>query len=55
MQITLIGEYEVTLQPDAEPALVLHHLIRGHDVVRLPSIEARAVAGWLSDPVRRIR
>jgi hypothetical protein len=55
MQILLIGEYEVTITPDQQPALVLHHLIRDVAVVSLNRSEAAAVAAWLLQPLRRIR
>jgi hypothetical protein len=55
MQIALIAEYEVTIAPDHQPALILHHLIRDVEVVRLTRAEAAALGAWLQRPLRRIR
>lgn len=55
MQIELIGEYEVTLSPGAEPALVIHHLVRGHDVVSLGAAATAELGELLAVTQKRIR
>lgn len=55
MQITVIGEYELTHQPAAEPALVIHHVIRGYDVVHLPAADVAELAALLGVRQKRIR
>lgn len=54
MKIQLIGEYEVTYQ-GGEPALVIHHLVRGHDVASFGQAEAGALRELLGVRQRRIR
>lgn len=53
--LTLIGEYEVSYDPDGEPALVIHHLIRGYDVLRMDAAAAAALGELLGDEQKRIR
>lgn len=55
MQIELIGEYEVTVVPGGEPALVIHHLIRGYDVVALGAANAAELGALLAVQQKRIR
>ncbi len=55
MQIKLIGEYEITRQPELEPALVIHHVIRGYDVVHLDSAQLGELATLLAVRQKRIR
>jgi hypothetical protein len=55
MQITVIGEYEITHQSAAEPALVIHHVIRGYDVVHLAAEQCAELAQLLTVRQKRIR
>lgn len=55
MQIAIIGEYEVTYAGGADPALVVHHVVRGYDVVRLGPEEADVLRELLSVDQKRIR
>jgi hypothetical protein len=55
MQITVIAEYEITRQPAAEPALVIHHVIRGYDVVHLDAAQLAELAELLTVQQKRIR
>lgn len=55
MQIALIGEFEAAYHPDATPALVLHHLIRGYDAVMLNADEVAVLRDLLSSVQKRIR
>ncbi|ACL23669.1 hypothetical protein [Chloroflexus aggregans] len=55
MPITLIGEFEVSYHPDATPALILHHLIRGYDAVVLNADEVVVLRELLSVVQKRIR
>ncbi len=55
MQIELIGDYEATLTPGAEPTLVLHHLVRGHDVVALGEAAVAELRELLAVSQKRIR
>lgn len=55
MQIDVIGELEVTYQPGQEPALLIHHLIRGRDLARLSAAEAGELRELLAIDQKRIR
>jgi hypothetical protein len=55
MQFDLIGEYEVTVTPGGAPALVVHHVIRGHDVAALGAADAAALRELLGVSQKRIR
>ncbi|WP_298820007.1 hypothetical protein [Chloroflexus sp.] len=55
MQITLIGEFEVSYHPEATPALILHHLIRGYDAVVLDADEVAVLRELLGVMQKRIR
>lgn len=55
MAIELIGEYEVSFTAGEEPALVIHHLIRGHDVAALGAAEAAELRELLAVSQKRIR
>lgn len=55
MQIELIGGYEVTYQPEAAPALVIHHLVRGYDAVTLDADAAAELGSLLRETQKRIR
>jgi hypothetical protein len=54
MQISIIGEYELTRQP-TDPALVIHHVIRGYDVVHLIADHCTELAALISTQQKRIR
>jgi hypothetical protein len=53
--INIIGEYEVSYAPTADPALVLHHLVRGYDVLRLGAAAAAELGALLAVQQKRIR
>lgn len=55
MQIELIGEYEVSFERAGAPALVIHHLIRGHDVAALGAADAAELGALLAVSQKRIR
>lgn len=55
MQTELIGDYEATFTPGGAPALVLHHLVRGADVVRLGDGELQSLRELLATSQKRIR
>lgn len=55
MQTDLIGELEISYTPGAEPALVIHHLIRSRDVARLSAAEAVELRDLLAVAQKRIR
>lgn len=55
MQIELIGEYEVTVTPGGEPTLVMHHVVRGYNVVALSAGDADELAALLVTSQKRIR
>ncbi|MCS6889040.1 hypothetical protein [Chloroflexus sp.] len=55
MQITLIGEFEAAYHPEATPALILHHLIRGYDAVVLNADEVAILRDLLGAVQKRIR
>jgi hypothetical protein len=55
MQIELVGEYEVTVVPGGEPALVIHHVIRGYDVVALGAADTAELGALLAVHQKRIR
>lgn len=55
MQLELIGEYEITYTPGGQPALVIHHLIRGHDVAALGAADSAELGDLLAVSQKRIR
>ena len=55
MQVELIGDYEATFTPGTEPSLVLHHLVRGHDVVTLGEAAVAELCQLLAVRQKRIR
>jgi hypothetical protein len=54
-QTTIIGEYEVSYAPASEPALVIHHVVRGYDVLRLDAAAAAELGTLLAVQQKRIR
>jgi hypothetical protein len=54
-KINIIGEYEVSYDPTNDPALVLHHVVRGYDVLRLGAAAAAELATLLAVQQKRIR
>jgi hypothetical protein len=55
MQISVIGDYEITYQPAAAPALVIHHVVRGYDVVHLDAAQLAELRALLAVRQKRIR
>lgn len=55
MQIAIIGDYEVTYSAGGEPALVIHHVVRGYDAVTLGAAEAAELGALLAVRQKRIR
>jgi hypothetical protein len=55
VRIELIGEYEVTVTLGGAPALVIHHVIRGHDVAALGADDAAELRELLTTQQKRIR
>lgn len=55
MRIELIGDYEVTVSPGGAPALVIHHVVRGADVVALGAADAMELRELLATQQKRIR
>lgn len=55
MEITIIGEYEITYTPSHEPALVIHHVVRGYDAAVLDAAAVAALRDMLSIQQKRIR
>ena len=55
MRMDVIGELEVTYQPGQEPALLIHHLIRGRDLAALSAAEAGELRELLAVSQKRIR
>ena len=50
----LIGEYEVTYEAEP-PLLVVHHLTKGRDVLRMSGAEVAAFCEVLAEQSKRIR
>jgi hypothetical protein len=55
MQVVMIGEYEFTYQAGAEPALVVHHLVRGYDAVTLDAAATTELRELVAVSQKRIR
>ncbi len=55
MEITIIGEYEITYTPNHEPALVIHHVVRGYDAAVLDATAVATLRDMLSIQQKRIR
>lgn len=55
MQIEIIGDYEAAYRSDGEPALVLHHVVRGFDAVRLDAASVAMLRELLAIEQKRIR
>ncbi|NJN17450.1 MAG: hypothetical protein HC822_14845 [Oscillochloris sp.] len=55
MQIALIGEFEFTYQPGRSPALTIHHVVRGYDVLTLDQAATAELAALLQVTQKRIR
>lgn len=54
MEITLIGDYELTYTPDDEPALVIHHVVRGYDAAVLDMAAVATLRDLLAIQQKRI-
>ncbi|MFQ3662574.1 MAG: hypothetical protein SNJ69_09310 [Chloroflexaceae bacterium] len=55
MDITIIGEYEITYCADHEPALVIHHVVRGYDTAVLDAAAVATLRELLTVQQKRIR
>lgn len=55
MQVAIIGDYEVSYTPDADPALVIHHVVRGYDAAVLDAAAAAELHALLAVSQKRIR
>lgn len=55
MEITIIGEYEITYTPEREPVLVIHHVVRGHDAAVFDGVAVATLRDMLSIQQKRIR
>lgn len=55
MSIALIGDYEVTWDPNSEPALVIHHVVRGYDAAVFDAETAMLLRDLLATQQKRIR
>jgi hypothetical protein len=55
VKIEILGEYEATYTPGGEPALVLHHVVRGYDAATLAAGEATELRELLAVRQKRIR
>lgn len=55
MHIVIIGDYEITYAPDQEPALVIHHVVRGYDAAILDAAAVAKLRELLSIQQKRIR
>ncbi|HMQ31428.1 MAG TPA: hypothetical protein PKD53_11920 [Chloroflexaceae bacterium] len=55
MQIVIIGDYEVVYSEGDDPALVIHHVVRGHDAVTLGAADAAELGALLAVRQKRIR
>lgn len=55
MSIAIIGDYEVTYTDGGEPALVIHHVVRGYDAVTLAAAAAAELREFLAVSEKRIR
>lgn len=51
----LIGDFEVSYEPGAEPALVIFHVVRGRDVARLADAAVAELRALLAITQKRIR
>jgi hypothetical protein len=51
---TLIGEYEISYT-STPPLLIIHHIIRGRDVVRLADDDVATFVALLAEEGKRIR
>ncbi|RRR69325.1 MAG: hypothetical protein EI684_16055 [Candidatus Viridilinea halotolerans] len=54
-KVVIIGEYEITYAPDQHPALSIHHVVRGYDLVRLEASAVAALGTLLAVQQKRIR
>jgi len=55
VEVTIIGEYEITCSADHEPALVIHHVVRGYDAVVLDAAAVATLRELLAVQQKRIR
>ncbi|MCS6882389.1 MAG: hypothetical protein RMK84_14230 [Oscillochloridaceae bacterium] len=55
METIIIGDYEITYTPDGEPALVIHHVVRGYDAAVLDAAAVATLRDLLSIQQKRIR
>lgn len=55
MSVAIIGDYEVTYSHSADPALVIHHVVRGYDAVTLDGAAAAELGELLTVAQKRIR
>jgi len=55
VRIEIIGEYEATCTPGGDPALVLHHVVRGYDAATLSPDVAAELRELLAVKQKRIR
>lgn len=53
--VTVIATFEVSYEPTAAPALVMHHLIQGYDTVRMDAATAAELGALLTIQQKRIR
>ena len=51
----LLGDYEISYAPADRPVLIMHHLIRGYDAVRLDAAAASELGVLLRTNQKRIR
>ncbi len=54
-QTILLGDYEIHYAPTDQFALIMHHLIRGYDAVRLDAAAANELGVLLHTNQKRIR
>ncbi|NWF80231.1 MAG: hypothetical protein HXY37_09315 [Chloroflexi bacterium] len=55
MQIVIIGEYEVSYDAAGEPALIIHHVVRGYDAAGFDAATAAELGALLAVRQKRIR
>ncbi|WP_129670378.1 hypothetical protein [Candidatus Chloroploca sp. Khr17] len=55
MPTHIIADYEITYEPNAEPALLIYHVVRGYDALTLNQPATDLLCALLAVQQKRIR